>query len=142
MRKLIFRTVTALTLLLTVAALNSTKTVVAKKGPNHPISQFTYDANNHSVGFSIDNASSYQLIDYSIVYTHDGSNTGAITGRIDNYQRNNQVSRDNLYLGTCSSGGTCIDHNVESSIQLTLIFSKSQKKLINHYSDSLSLDIQ
>lgn len=93
------------------------------------------------VGFYIENASLYNQIEYQIKYNYSGDLIRVVEGSIDNSSGLSSIDRENIILGSESTGGTHSYDNVTSPITLTVNFSKSSKKFISTYSVTKTLNI-
>jgi signal peptidase I len=81
---------------------------------------FYFNDEKNEVGFVLDNISQYDQIKYRIEYERDGGLKEVVPGTIDNSTGANEIIREGITLGTCSTGGTCVYHQVESDINLTV----------------------
>jgi len=93
-----------------------------------PLVDFYFQKNKAAVGFLVSNFSDYQQLTYIISYQTNGKSEG-ITGNIA-LNGTSEVKREDLILGTCSSGGTCIYHSGITSIDLTIILSKGDEQTL------------
>jgi hypothetical protein len=77
----------------------------------------------HKVGFKVSGSgvSSFDKADYTITYDSD-QGIQAISGSV-NIAGQSEIEVNNLVLGTCSSGGTCVSHSGVSTVNLEIILS-------------------
>jgi len=76
---------------------------------------------DHKVGLTVFNTARFNQLKYTLTYESDSGPQG-ITGTIDiNNQPNLEVK--DLFLGTCSSGGTCVYHEGVKQINLEVVLS-------------------
>jgi len=81
-----------------------------------------------TVSFSLNNISDFKKISYQLSYDSDNESQGII-GEAD---LNNQVSfeMNNITLGTCSGGGTCVYHQNVHNFQLSVDLTDNKDKVI------------
>jgi len=76
-------------------------------------------ADELAVGFNISGISSFDSLEYTITYDSDTGLQG-IYGTIDTNGAD-EIQREGLLLGTCTSGGTCTYHSGIKTVNIEVI---------------------
>lgn len=86
---------------------------------------FYFNSDKNAVGFKILGVSDVTQIKYSITYKRAGDITVGMDGTINNPLSENEITKQWLLLGSCSSlGDVCTYDNVISAIELNIILIK------------------
>jgi hypothetical protein len=80
---------------------------------------------HHAVGFSLGGISPFSSLDYEVRYRRDndgGEVEESASGSLDNSSGDDSKTYEWIFLGTCTSGGTCTNHEgvEEVSLEVTL----------------------
>ena len=84
-----------------------------------------------AIGFKAGNLADYQTLRYEIIYDSENSDKG-ITGQLEINQQN-EISRENLILGTCSGieGKVCVyDEGITKLHLKVTLFSDSEQAVL------------
>jgi hypothetical protein len=77
----------------------------------------------NSVGFVLNNISDYDLFTYKISYSHTtemGVVKEMVPGTIDNSLHQSTILEEWILLGYCSSGGICVYHDIDGTVDLSV----------------------
>jgi len=86
-----------------------------------PSVSLQYDSGAHTFALDVFGVSKTS---YTLTYQHDGGVTEAVEGTID---ASSDVAHASLYAGTCSTGGVCVPHDVQSgTIHVDALYGDTQ----------------
>lgn len=84
---------------------------------------FDKHTDTHTVSFSVTNIEDYTKIDYIITYSGDGEDRG-IVGSQD-LSNTHAFDKHGIFLGSCTSGGTCTPDTGVTGLKLTVDLTES-----------------
>lgn len=94
----------------------------------HILLDFYFQPEKAAVGFNIGGIGQYKELDYEIFY-QVGEKQEGITGTVE-INGENEITREDFTLGTCSSGGTCVYHQGIDVVHLKVILSRPDGEVI------------
>jgi len=94
----------------------------------HVLLDFYFQPDRAAVGFNISGIGQYKELSYEIFY-QVGEKQEGITGAIE-INSENEISRENFTLGTCSSGGVCVYHQGIDVVHLEVTLSDLDSEVV------------
>lgn len=104
-----------------------TLTLTPTPTPEPKIPSVTIAKTGNDITFLVSHVETFKTLKYELTYTHDDKLEGIMSPTVD-LTGEQEYKKENLYLGTCSSGGTCIPHEKVSAINLTVTLVDSAEK--------------
>ncbi len=83
---------------------------------DNSILELSYLAPEHEAAFTVTNVSQFNELDYTLTYDTDSGQEAIVGHLLLSGLPGAEVT--DLYLGTCSSGGTCVPHTGVTQLNL------------------------
>ena len=93
---------------------------------NEPILTLTHDEKTHEISFSVTNIQSYTFLSWELSYDSNDQLQGAV-GNTE-LTEEKDYTKGHIFLGTCSTGGSCVSHIEVKNLHLKVILKKADGK--------------